>query len=951
MSGFKGFLDIKLPPLNNDEFNESEFNTIKQLEMFSNLKKDDLPIEIGSKSLPINQMLSDLLDEQLNPKRYIAEKISQILVRAPDSIVSFADVNIDETPALTRFPSFLAKTVQRNPQYYQSLIKLLIQFFLRIPKDQFILPSAQKTINAIAQFTKDPIFNQAIQLRVLIGQLEYNLVQSSYSSHVLLPISNLLLSLYNSPLADAVLPWLCGPLALVLSEIAAAVFTNTSYNSGERLQCTILIPQIAVTIAAVYPPALLNMDWKPLASNFSTRSKILRNLEPDHNFQINFPGLTYHYQTVDNIVALLFSFSYFAQLNEKSPNNDIYLSVLLSLSNQSRIGQTACARSLYTMTKYRAFQSYAKCFTKLCLGNEVYAAILYVSMLRDFYDYFVVQVEREFNLASQIAQRTTIPEISVPAEQISCLNTPHVSPDDDLFTLVRSVDGFLHGKAADISEFFRTGPSPFQTISSFITCNLRSGACLLDFRKNIPFAHLCVSYIKLILKIRPVSQKDDKLPSCLNPLFVLLIFDHILAMGQPKTSLQRDFNSHTAQLYQERIRLAKGIVNVAPKFFPVAVQFCIHKSPSLIFALLVLLSDVLSLYFVPICNPGQVPLPDPSYLQKFDTQLSKWILCFLRSESQYVYDEMFELLFSLIKITTIRHSVFTLPVIHLIKESYITFQEDRKKRTSFFNRVLSLFLKLVSQPVPKAAFISLDQTREVVGILIKCLAADFAEKYPETTCVACDCICCLGSSIISPIMHNKPIAMIIDTLDYDFLEPVVNSFSKLLQNANTLSNDLIHRVLMAANELSQNVYWMDCFRSLKFRFTYDYIINSEILKKDSTIIGYAFSIAVNFAHFDVQYAKEFIGYDQSKDQFDDSLNIINRLLSIIEFPDDKPPVYPDDTLENLQRSEQFYDKQAWFKKKINSMIEEKPIIIPLSHLTQISSSNFMSEILVKATKQ
>ena len=63
-----------------------------------------------------------------------------------------------------------------------------------------------------------------------------------------------------------------------------------------------------------------------------------------------------------------------------------------------------------------------------------------------------------------------------------------------------------------------------------------------------------------------------------------------------------------------------------------------------------------------------------AFLQKIEVQVAKWILCLLRSESVYVYDIMFELLYSLIRISTIRHTTFTIPLLHLIKEAYQAYQ-------------------------------------------------------------------------------------------------------------------------------------------------------------------------------------------------------------------------------------------------------------------------------------
>ena len=952
MTGFAAYLPFPTPDVDDSEFLAEETRAIQRIPGYS--ETSSFPINVGTKEFPFDGVLSDLMTSEVNVKRVRAERIAEIILGAPPELVSFDNFIVKESTKLKDLPGFILSIVKKNAKQFQWLSKIICSFLLRLPREQFIQEQCKSIIECMKNIQKDSPFIYAMELKILTLQIEDNTKNMSYISKLIIPLSRLLMRLYKSDFAEWTLPLICPKLAEVLFEGLKKVFEGEDWIVQEQLVCVSYSSLAFVTLAAVYPASLLPLPWRSIAKFFGRNPHSNRDFFPTHTFQIYHPSSVNCNQSSDNIIALMLAFSNFAQLKKENEKADISLYLLQTYSSLNPVGQAACARAFFTMSLYKRYKRYSDYFVDLIMHKNINATIVYINMMRNNYDHLTVKIEKKYNIACELIKGCVLEDRSIktPIEAIACIMSPNIDTHCSIEEIIRTVDGLLEMRASEVVEY--NSDSFMKVISSYIISMLKSGAALEDFRLGAGFAHLCASYVELLFKFK--NSKTEKLieenPLLANIYLLLLIEDHIMSLAPMYPSNKEIDNSYIASIYHERMRVAKAIFRIAPRFFLVGAEVCQKQKPSLILPLLVLLDDCLSINLSGKYDTFHHEWNNADFIVKISPLLARWIICFMRSESRITQDMLFELFSQLISTVLIKHAVFTKSFLTLFIDTYNLTKKDQKYLSSF-TRIMHHYMKFMNTPMTKSAFLTCEDFNKTVLICAECIANDFSHDNVELASMACDALRGMCSANVSLISHlGDDLRFIVDTIDYELFKPIIVNIKSVLDNAGVHEVSFIVKILKLIMYLSKNKYWVNAFRKELLTFTFTKLRSISQLAECPVIINILFCIAVSISRLDTSYAKEFIGYEESKEIFEDTMyqafDMRNEMISAFEYDEEKK-LSIDIPLNELQEDVTF-EKSAFFKNKVNAKNVTFPVNLMMMDLQPISENNFMSEIVVKGKK-
>jgi len=903
---------------------------------FRGVENDVLPINANLYKKGICLLLSMLVNKETTIDFIKSENWCEIVFNSHEKLLSFSNFSFDNMDFFLKVPKYIESLrLNERIEYLANIVRIVSPFILQCPYLEYSDIPFVIFVSKVKEYLPDCSFLKALKVKSLCIQAIEQSKQNSYVSTILKPVSSLLQSIFDSSDYDSIIPYLCPSVAQALWESFIHVFSKIDWNNQELLACSIIIPNLFLCLSSMHPPSLASINWKAMAKYFSRVSDSFRYGYPNHVFLLDHPEFSKYSHVAESVTALMVSFYLIIHILPAHQEKEYNLCILNSISTKNTVGQNAVAQAFFNVFRFKHFISIKDYIIKAVSEKNYNMAYLYVNSLKDNYTRITNCIELYYRLSPKIYALFDDYDLKYHSSNLSNIICPTISPDMDLLSLSRSVDGLLHSSSYFVYSKLCLEDS-LKYIYSFIFNFMKKGYANTDMRYAIPFAHLCSSFVQLITKY---GVNDIFGVLGLNIEFVLSMFDHMATSSSPVVYGIHEFNSITASIYIERLRFSHSIAPFLERFFKISTIVINENRPSLRLSALLLLNDVLSLKEINV-----------TFLSNVISSISGWITTYFLCESEIIHNIVFSLMskvFSLISGDCL--TTFLSIIITYMESMFFMVIEKSSGNDRVFNRIMHHFVRLTSIPDCKTVISAHPQYLTLVSICIHCLGEQFARSHPLSAVLASDALLSMCSHSVTSIPHvDVRFRFVSETIDYRMMEPLVTTTLDLIKHMESTSIEVINHALRLIRYCCENPYWVKVVIDKGFILEFEYIKTTKIWDNDD-FCGAIIEMAYAISKFDKKFAAEFIGYptcinDIMLERFD-SVPERDLLLNVLK---DNKPIRIDLKISIEEAQKVLYKDPTLLRRKLISR-HKSMIHSGFYHLTELKSDHFFKSFEVEGT--
>jgi len=927
MTGFCSYLTHDIPQINQAKYIEKQKKFLKSL---FNIKEDDLafPLPIGSLGINWDQIFEEFSSSSITKSKLNAEKIVKFIFSCSEDLISYNDIQIFSHSSILNYIEYIIKNYHSsNPGLSLDMLRNVYPLFLRCPFTQLNSQFFIEINNKIKSKIGPNPFLTAISTRCLIFQMSQQ--NDSFSvSNLIMQINTHLKRIYGSCYSTIIIPFLANDYITSLYSATELYISKSNERIVETLACYTYIAQGFVLLSSIYPICLEKVNWRKIVSFFARMKEESMNVLPSHPFFIQFPELNLHSTASENIIALYLSHLYLSNLSQDSTDNHIYIHLLHTVIIKSTIGKMALAQALVNTYKLIEFEdAFLYIISELKLTNCLIINIL-CEIFYDNYSELTYEISKFFDFTNMINVEAIPPQMKTAINDILLISNPSCIVDGSLSKIIRSLDGFLLLPSVDFYEKTKR-EKYFENLSHYLLKFLKNSPPVIEIRSSYEFSHLSSSFIELVTKYRTFSttyRSNDTILSIL-PSLVLMLYDSILVSCHPILNRQDVIFSPQAEIFMERMRFARHISKISPRFFQISFLYVEQEAPSLAFSNLMLLADVIRIVGV-----------DQSYFQSINSHIIKWIRVFILSESLIIH----HLIMYFIEEYSVYAPKSSLQVlvddiIHeldLLRKSYQSIGQ--------FVRAMGIFMRLSS--IPKAKCCILDHQSIIIPILLLCIDKDESLSKPVLACIACDTLLSLCSHSITQDYHiEENVRYSTESIDHKYMKEIIKHLSELLHCFSLIHMDVANKAIRLMRFLSENPFFIFEMKKANFNLPLISVFHTPVWQDDdfpATLLEMACSVS----KFDSKYAAFMIGWENIDEVIKDKRFSTMQEISIIStnigenIQIDLPPIY-EKPLNNFRAK----------NKNLENFYSLFPSCVGYKHLYEIPIDFFNQSVVLSGT--